>query len=380
MSLINCRCMEAAVRVPAIFSFTSSANKTFISFPSLSFVSQSSSRSIVSSSKVLSLRANYLLSHTRTMAVGSQNNAVVDTPAEGSESLFRTALLSMENVYLGRNPTAKAVLDLVRSAGGNQICYDHFAYRTFGIDGYGIDSMAKFFLDFGYTRREELRFPAKKLRARWFAPPSYDNGIYFGGPLPRIFISELLVDETSPQSQEVIKKYVKSLGNANNHAALASTLGCLTWETPSYSDYQKLARESEYAAWTLVNGFTVNHVTISVHRLKSNIGNINNLNHFIEDEGFKLNSEGGILKVSPDGLLLQSSTVADSNVFNFSDGVSETVPFSYIEFAERLVLPQYAKLTNEEIKEFHRRDGFEVGNADKIFESTSKDQIARKVA
>ncbi|KAL0906113.1 hypothetical protein M5K25_024579 [Dendrobium thyrsiflorum] len=221
---------------------------------------------------------------------------------------------------------------------------------TVKVDGYGIDSVAKFFLDFGYTMMEELRFPAKKLKALWFAPPNYDNGSYFGGPLPRIFVSELLVDEMSPQSQAVIKKYVKNLGNANRYAALASTLGCLTWETPSYSDYQQLARESEYAAWTLVNGFTVNHVTISVHRLKSQIGNIKSLNHFIEDQGFKLNSEGGILKVSPDGLLLQSSTVADSTIFNFSDGVSEPVPCSYIEFAERLVLPQYTKLTNEEME------------------------------
>ena len=32
----------------------------------------------------------------------------------------------------------------------------------------------------------------------------------------------------------------------------------------------------------------------------------------------------------------------------------------------------YSKLV--QVKEYHRRDGFEVGNADKIFESTSKQQ------
>lgn len=57
-------------------------------------------------------------------------------------------------------------------------------------------------------------------------------------------------------------------------------------------------RESEYAAWTLVNGYAVNHVTISAHRLKSDIRRIQTLNKFIEDSGFKLNSEGGILKGS----------------------------------------------------------------------------------
>ena len=56
-----------------------------------------------------------------------------------------------------------------------------------------------------------------------------------------------------------------------------------------------------------------------------------------------------LLTVSPDGLLLQSSTVADSVSFQFSDGVTESVPCSYIEFAERLVLPQYKNLPDKEV-------------------------------
>ena len=283
-------------------------------------------------------------------------------------------------MYLNRNPTAKAILELVRSAENNPLCYDHLAFRTFGVTGYGIDSVASFFLDYGYTPREELRFPAKKLRALWFSPPadSQDGGgSGIKGPLPRIFISELIVDQMSPQTQEIIKKYTASSGNGNQYAALASSLGLLTWEKPSYSEFQELASESEYAAWTLVNGHALNHVTISAHRLKTELRDIKNLNRFIEESGFRLNSEGGVLKVSPDGLLLQSSTVADSMPFQFSYGATESVPCSYIEFAERLVLPQYKNLPAIEVKEFHRRDGFEVGNADKIFESTSKDQLSR---
>lgn len=251
------------------------------------------------------------------------------------------------------------------------------------MNGYGIDSMAKIFLDFGYTPREELRFPAKKLRALWFSPPSVPiphGGSGVNGPLPRVFISELLVEQMSPQTQDIIKKYTEISGSGNKHAALASALGSLTWEKPLHSEFQQLARESEYAAWTLVNGYALNHATISTHQLKSHLRDIKSLNQFIEKNGFKLNSEGGILKVSPDGLLQQSSTVADSIHFQFADGVTESVPCSYIEFAERLVLPQYSNLPLDEVKEHHRRDGFEVGNADKIFESTSKEQLTRKAA
>ncbi|KAL0385706.1 UNVERIFIED_CONTAM: hypothetical protein Sradi_2964900 [Sesamum radiatum] len=235
-----------------------------------------------------------------------------DRNFRGGESFFRSILAAMETVYLNRNPTAKAILELVRSVDNDRICYDHFAFRTFGVNGHGIDSMAKLFLDFGYVQREELRFPAKKLKAFWFSPPNIlysdaDGGV--NGPLPRIFISELLVDQMTPEAQEIIEKYTKLSGNGKTHAALASALGCLTWEKPSYSDFQQLAR---------------------------------NLNQFIEENGYKLNSEGGFLK--------------DSASFKFAEGVTESIPRSYIEFAERLVLPQFRTLPEDKIEEIHRRE------------------------
>jgi Domain of unknown function (DUF1338) len=52
---------------------------------------------------------------------------------QGSETFFRTVISNMEKVYLNRNPTAKAILDLVQSHDENHICYDHFAFRTFGV-------------------------------------------------------------------------------------------------------------------------------------------------------------------------------------------------------------------------------------------------------
>lgn len=364
--------------------------KSYISSPFISFRKISSSFSkpklwnIVPSSSTehlslgLSISArNMSVSCTYSSKNGSHSHG---STIQGGEAFFRGVLESMQSVYLNRNPTAKAILDLVHSVENNSLCYDHLAFRTFGVNGYGIDSMAGFFLDYGYTQREELRFPGKKLRALWFSPPADSfsgSGSGMNGPLPRIFISELLVDQMSPQTQEIIRKYTESSGNGKKYAALASSLGHLTWEKPLYSEFQQLARESEYAAWTLVNGHALNHVTISTHRLKTHLRDIKKLNKFLEENGFRLNSEGGVLKVSPDGLLQQSSTVADSVSFQFSDGITESVPCSYIEFAERFVLPQYENLPHTEIKEFHRRDGFEVASADKIFESTSKEQVSR---
>lgn len=287
----------------------------------------------------------------------------------------------MVSPYLQKNPTALAALNLIRAHDSGPVCYDHFAFRTFGADGCGIGAIAQLFLDMGYETRDELRFPGKKLRALWFSPPDRllkSKGEEVNGPLPRIFISELLVDQLSADAQAVILKYIDNGKRFSKHAATASVLNTLTWPTPSLNDYQILARESEYAAWTLVNGYALNHLTVSVHRLSSDLQKISKLNQLLQDNGIRLNSEGGVLKVSPDGGLQQSSTVADSVSFQFVGDECQTVPASYIEFAERLVLPEYADVPASEIQEWQRRDGFEVGNADKIFESTSSDQIGMK--
>ncbi len=56
-----------------------------------------------------------------------------------------------------------------------------------------------------------------------------------------------------------------------------------------------------------------------------------------------------MLTVSPDGGLQQSSSVADTITFTFAGGEVKRVPASYIEFAERLVLPIYSDLHSNEV-------------------------------
>lgn len=64
------------------------------------------------------------------------------------------------------------------------ICWDHFAFRSFGVPGLGIASLSQLFTDLGYAPRgPPMVFPAKKLEALWFSPPH--------PALPRMFISEL---------------------------------------------------------------------------------------------------------------------------------------------------------------------------------------------
>ncbi len=254
---------------------------------------------------------------------------------------------------------------------------DHIAFRTMGVPHLGISSLEKIFLAYGYQRRDAYQFEAKKLNAYWYAPPD--------DRYPRVFISELRVGDLSLPIQHLIHSYtcevnsdpVDSLdlenGNAVDHF-LHSPL----WRTPLLNDYQSLAAESEYAAWVIYNRYYLNHFTISVHSLPDGYNNIEQFCSFLQRHNFRLNDAGGIVKTSGDGLLRQSATVAQmiTATFPTTDGntAEQEIPGSYVEFAERRPLPNYATLTHDQIKRKHRRDGFETANADKIFESTYSDQ------
>ncbi|MFZ9741974.1 MAG: 2-oxoadipate dioxygenase/decarboxylase family protein, partial [Chitinophagaceae bacterium] len=150
------------------------------------------------------------------------------------------------------------------------------------------------------------------------------------------------------------------------------------WRIPTLSDYLQLLNESEYAAWVIYNRYYLNHYTISVHYLKDGFNQLTQFNAFLEKNGIKLNDAGGKIKVSPDGLLLQSSTVAQVLEANFANEEKHHIAGSYVEFAERRVLPEFAHLPEHERKRKHLREGFEANNADKIFESTFTTQINRK--
>ena len=267
---------------------------------------------------------------------------------------------------------------IIQSA--EDISNDHVAFRTIGVEHLGIASLEKISLAYGYTKRDKYRFDAKKLDAYWYAPPE-DH-------YPRIFISELCVDELSDEAQQIIRSYTRVVkSDPVEHISLDKWqqvdkfLHSSLWELLTWEHYERLLEESEYAAWALYNRYYLNHFTISVHDLSDNYNTIESFNAFLESISVKLNDSGGTIKVSPDGLLKQSSTVAQVIESEFRVGKDQIekhpISGSYVEFAERLPLAEHANLPKEDITRSHRRDGFEAGNADRIFESTYTSQTDR---
>lgn len=250
---------------------------------------------------------------------------------------------------------------------------DHIAFRTLRVPHLGIASLEQIFLHHGYTRRDAYQFPAKKLNAFWCAPPATNY--------PRVFISELRVDDLSHSSQSVIRSYTDTVSgdpvseiNLDDGPAIDQFLHRSLWPTPTWEHYHQLGQESEYAAWVIYNRYYLNHFTIIVHNLPAPYNTIERFNEFLESHAIVLNDSGGKAKHSRDGLLIQSSTVAKLVEAEFltSDGkvITKKIPGSYVEFAQRCVLPEFAHLPSDQQTRQHRREGFEASNADKIFEST----------
>lgn len=283
--------------------------------------------------------------------------------------------------YQKRVPDVKTILNAMVQAGiiahPEDIENDHIAFRTLGVPHLGITSFEKIFLYYGYQKRDYYHFEGKKLDAYWFSPPEPHY--------PRIFVSELRVKELSEEAQRIIQSYTDEVKSdpvasldLDNGEAVDAFLHQPLWRTPSLSGYLALLQESEYAAWVIYNRYYLNHFTISVHNLPEGYNTVAEFNDFLEKQGIKLNDSGGKIKESPDGGLLQSSTVAQMLEAEFADGEKYLIPGSYVEFAERRVLSQFADLPADQIQRQHRRDGFEAGNADKIFESTYTTQTAKQ--
>lgn len=279
--------------------------------------------------------------------------------------------------YKERVPDVSFILDTMAATGiinkADEVENDHIAFRTMGVPQLGVRSLEKIFLHYGYRKRDYYHFESKKLDAYWYSPPE--------DRYPRIFASELRVGDLSPEVQQIIHKYTDTVLtdpvdklDLDNAQMVDHYLHTSLWMTPTLMDYEALLAESEYAAWVIYNHYYLNHFTISVHNLPVGYNTMESFDAFLEAHGIRLNSAGGKIKQSPDGKLLQSATVARKIMATFADGNSREIAGSYVEFAERRVLDAYKDLPPDQIRRIHRRDGFETGNADKIFESTYRAQ------
>lgn len=249
--------------------------------------------------------------------------------------------------YLDVTPSAKEIHRILGGTQGGEIVNDHIALRTFNLEKVGLDKLAAHFLALGYEEGGEYHFEAKKLYAKHYEHPD--------PTAPKVFISELLVEQFSPETQAIIRHLVDQV---RPEAVTAENFlySGTHWQV-DYATYKQLLAESEYAAWVAAWGYRANHFTVSVNQL-DDFDSVEQVNQALKDAGYVLNSSGGEIKGSPKELLEQSSTMADRAEVRFADQTL-AIPSCFYEFAKRYPKPDGQLYS-----------GFVAASADKIFEST----------
>lgn len=262
---------------------------------------------------------------------------------------------------------------------------DHVAFRTLPGSFTGASVLQGLFELLGYQRQDDYHFEEKRLDAFWLAPPDVQGTVKDASP--KIFVSELIPDQFSEKFQQTLKHYTEQVKDSplaaakkladqarqGDQAAADALVNLIAtfltsappWSRPSLGDFELLQAESEYASWTLLYGYQLNHFTVSVHLMKS-FASIAELGSFIEKElAIPMNHSGGLVKGSQELMLEQIATMAVKVPYLFQDTQVEQ-PYGFVEFALRYPLPD--KQDDGQWQSYYQ--GFVTSNADKIFEST----------
>ena len=236
-------------------------------------------------------------------------------------------LTALWRSYVARTPQAERIRQLLTQR-GEILCDDHIALRTFGAGqgwgpGVGIDALARPFEALGWRAHDRYRCRDTHVRARHW---QHDDDA-----LPKLLISELVVDELSSDAQALIASLVEaSPPELPWRGACGLTL----------AGYRALAAESEYAAWLAAFGPGVHHFTVDVDSL-STFPDLEALAAFLVEHGFRIHDTGGAFKgrgTARPTPIERLSTRPDTATVAFADGAAR-VPSCRYQFARRYRLP-----------------------------------------
>lgn len=201
--------------------------------------------------------------------------------------------------YIKYTPTFRYIK---RELFKNYINIDHIAHRSFDYE-----KLINYYTSKNFTlKKDKYNFEKINVEATWLQADCF-----------RVFVSQYKGDENK-------------------------------FKIHSFEDYKNIQKENDYVAWTLLHNHDINHLAIQVDDIEDILSKIK------QDGTILLNNEKDPIEVSRDGKLLQASTVADKISYKFPNGEVHLVPYTFVEFVQRI----------------GGREGFETKNAAKIFTST----------
>jgi len=203
------------------------------------------------------------------------------------------------NKYIKHTPSFTYIIDKYFKS----VSIDHIAHRSLSMN-----SIVNNYTNKGFVKKSDIyTFPRFNVQATWLQKAQNDN--------LRVFVSEY----NQPNIPDI----------------------------NSYRDFVNLSYHNQYLAWTILHKHDINHMAITVQDIEKFFSIIK------KDSNCKIATD---IQISRDGNLKQFSLQADKIPYKFADNTIFNVPYTFVEFIERL----------------NGREGFESENADKIFDSTKK--------
>ncbi len=188
---------------------------------------------------------------------------------------------SLWQEYKARVSYAQIYEQMITAAGGT-VANDHIAFRSLrlvvdsnqGQVNLGINYLGQIAEALGYVPAGEYIFPETHLYACHYSHPQAAEF-----DLPKLFISELIVDELPDDIAQLIYSTVSTIseeissfvipqaeGNCEDITQKLQKVFTRPWETPRHSVVEAVNQVTQYGAWVLLHGYAVNHFTGYVNR------------------------------------------------------------------------------------------------------------------
>ena len=295
---------------------------------------------------------------------------------------------SLWQQYSVRVSHARTYQQMIAAAGGT-VKNDHIAFRSLrmtvdspqGQINLGIDYLEQIAKFLGYEVAGEYTFPETHLYARHYCHPQQEEL-----DLPKLFISELVVDELPEEVAQLIYKTVSKLkyeltspfrfGNftlpdlidPGDRGLGFQKVFTRPWHPPQGFIVEFVNKVTQYGAWVLLHGYAVNHFTGYVNRQNTRkYPDIDTTARGLINLGvpMKAEIEGNVacgLRQTATQAVTEMLTVIDD-----TSGAEIQIPwtYAYYEIAQRYIMEV------EPGKEV-LFDGFLGRNAQQLFEMTAR--------
>jgi hypothetical protein len=261
--------------------------------------------------------------------------------------------------YQDRVIYARTYQQMIEKAGGS-IANDHIAFRTLRLTidqdsrsiQLGLPYLAKIIEASGYHQAGEYHFPAQFLYAHHYVHPEQDNY-----DLPKLFISELIVDDLPENASSLIKQTVQSgdfplntdllrlesidpqITNLDRQTLLTQLTHLFhrPWQPPQQSAVEQVNIVSQYGAWVMMHGYAVNHFTGYVNRqqttkyrtIAQTIAGLTNLGVPMKSE-VEGSIESGLCQTATQAVIEQAWVKDQTGTL-----IQIPWPYAYYEIAER---------------------------------------------